>query len=126
MCARGAYRALLGGRSTSPLDRGAIAVITLISILCILSVALGVISAMIRRFSFALFMAIAIPIVLCFLLARLETTPNTFGTRNGWDVVFTMLGAVFAVPGSLVAFAITRWFRRRRQTTVVDTRGTAV
>jgi hypothetical protein len=101
-------------------------VITLVSILCILSIALGVISAAIPRFAFALMIAIASPIVLCFLLGRLETTPNAFGTRNGWDVVLTMLGAVFAVPGSLVGFTIARWFRRRRRTTAVDPRGTAV
>jgi hypothetical protein len=86
----------------------------ILTALCILSVALGVASAMIRRFATALIVGIAAPLVLCFILARLNTTPNSLGTRNGWDEVLTMLGAIFAVPASGVGFAITRYLRLRR------------
>ena len=98
----------------------------IISVLCILSVALGVASAMIRRLAIALIVGIASPIVLCFVLGRLETTPNALGTRNGWDQVLAMLGAIFAVPASGVGFAITRWLRRRRRANTGNTRGAAV
>ena len=94
----------------------------IISVLCSLSVALGVASAMIRKRSIALMVAIASPIVLCFVLAKMETTPNALGTRNGWDVVLMMLGAVFAVPASGAGFAITRWLRRRRRGNVGNPR----
>ena len=130
LCARGAYRAAVVGRSASPLERmdlpasdlgATIWVVTPAGIVvaCLMSAIVGYVSSRLRSTLFGVVVALLAPLILCYSLAWGLMSPlilsGSLGPSRQAFVALMTTGSwsFWAAPISIASFALFRWRRRR-------------